>query len=163
MPRLTTIPFPATRFVPGSANPGPRPADHQVLTPHWPADPRAWWESLDYLWGIDLFNAGFCWESHEALEAAWKQLRAHPTPESTRAAHALRAIIQIAAARIKHETGNPLGVRTLIERASANLALTVDPANPGARVIGLDLASWHRGARAWLDHPSGPFPRLNPA
>lgn len=169
MPRLTTIPFPATRFVPGSAGPGPRPADHQTLTPHWPADPCRWQESLDYLWGIDLFNAGYCWEAHEALEAAWKQLRARGDSGATRAACGVRAIIQVAAARIKHQTGNALGVHTLLERVAPNIALAEDPERPGAPVMGIDLGAWHAEVRDWFAAsaaaiPTGPaFPPLNPS
>jgi hypothetical protein len=162
VPRLTTIPFPCTRFIPGSRTSGPRPVHAPALSPEWSADPAAWRDSLDYLWGIDLFNAGFTWESHEALETPWKQLRARGSPECVRAAHALQAIIQTAAARIKHELGNTVGVRRLIERSSEHVALAVVNA-PTAQVMGVDLARWHEAAKAWFTEPHGAFPILDPS
>lgn len=163
-PRLTTTPFPLTRFIPGSSASGPRPPHTPPLSPDWPADPAAWCESLDYLWGIDLFNAGFTWESHEALEVAWKQLkaRAEREPENKAvfaACRAVQVIIQIAAARLKHEIGNAEGVKTILTRASGQVIM-IAPPHHGRTVMGLDLNTWFDSAKEWFNRPTPEFPAI---
>ena len=74
-PRYTDRPFPSYRFIPGrSPHPVRDPDGHSFnktqlqLLPFAAAD----WQSCDeYLYGIDLFNHGYWWEAHEALEAVW--------------------------------------------------------------------------------------------
>ena len=74
-PRYTDRPFPSYRFVPGrSPHPVRDPEGHSYNKP--PVQLAAFtagdWQSCDeYLYGIDLFNHGYWWEAHEALETVW--------------------------------------------------------------------------------------------
>jgi uncharacterized protein len=93
--------FPAYRFVPGlQPHPVRDPAGHsQAETrrerlPSW--DPSQWCELTAWLWGVDLFNAFFFWEAHEAWEGLWAaQMR------TSQSARLLQGMIQIAAALLK--------------------------------------------------------------
>ena len=68
-------PFPPYSFVPGRfPHPVSDPAGHSfgAVTLAAPAlDPERWAENSRYLLGIDLFNAGYYWEAHEAWESLW--------------------------------------------------------------------------------------------
>lgn len=74
-PRYTDRPFPSYRFVPGrSPHPVRDPDGHSYNQPpvKLASFAAADWQSCDeYLYGIDLFNHGYWWEAHEALEAVW--------------------------------------------------------------------------------------------
>lgn len=74
-PRYTDRPFPAYRFVPGrSPHPVRDPEGHSFNKPpvQLAAFAAGQWQTCDeYLYGIDLFNYGYWWEAHEALEAVW--------------------------------------------------------------------------------------------
>src|SRR3989338_7998386 len=68
-PRYTQIKFPPYRFIPGE-NPHPteNPCGHSYgkkgldIGLFVPAD---WRKNEQYLFGIDLYNYGYWWESHE--------------------------------------------------------------------------------------------------
>ena len=73
--RYTDRPFPSYRFIPGKAAHPTRDRDgHSYNEPPVrlaPFDPHDWYACEEYLYGIDLFNHGYWWEAHEALEAVW--------------------------------------------------------------------------------------------
>ena len=83
------------------------------------AEPKArrltgsdWWKNQDYLFGFDLFNAGYFWEAH----TYWERLWCLPgTDEPVRLL--LRGLIQLAAARLKLAQNVPEGSRKLVLRA----------------------------------------------
>ena len=52
-----------------------------------------WRDCEHFLYGIDLFNAGYWWECHEVLEGLW-----HASGIGSEAGHVLQAVIQCAAA-----------------------------------------------------------------
>jgi len=66
-------PFPAYVFIPGRfPHPTSGPVGHSygvepVVTEK--IEPERWRECRPYLYGFDLFNAGFHWESHVAWES----------------------------------------------------------------------------------------------
>jgi predicted metal-dependent hydrolase len=62
-------------------------------------DPRDWRELTDWLWGVDLFNAFFFWEAHEAWERLWAS-----QPRRSSPALVLQGLIQLAAALLKLRT-----------------------------------------------------------
>jgi hypothetical protein len=132
--RGTTLPPYA--YVPGHGLPHPvnDPGGHLHATraaPHAPhlspdllaaldAEPvsggRALAEALTadphWLVAIDLFNAGFSWEAHEAWEAFWLALgRVGP------AARFIQGLIHLAAAGVKIREGKPAGVGSHTRRA----------------------------------------------
>ncbi len=80
------------------------------------AAPRSsnWRDCTDYRYGIDLFNHGYYWESHETWEAVWVAAgRRGPVADF------LKALIKLAAAGVKCREGNQAGVRRHARRAEA--------------------------------------------
>jgi hypothetical protein len=109
-------PFPAYAFIPGrSPHPTSDPAGHSFgkepsLPP--PLDSERWYESRPYLFGIDLFNAGYYWESHVAWESLWLACG-----RKGLVADFLKALIHLAAAGVKAQEGKPQGVKSHGSRA----------------------------------------------
>ena len=73
-----------------------------------PLDPGAWRESIDYLYGVDLYNHLYYWEAHEAWEGPWKVMSRQAFPSVF-----LQGLIQVAAALLKRELGVTEGMRRL--------------------------------------------------
>ncbi len=110
-------PLPPYTFVPGrSPHPSSDPAGHSFG--HTPETPDAltaqtWPTNRTYLYGIDLFNNGFYWEAHETWEALW-----HRAGRKGTTADFLKALIQLAAAGVKHLDDTPRGVASHGRRAA---------------------------------------------
>lgn len=139
--RLSSLPLPASRYVPGSQ---PR-----SLRPQEPVS----WDALDRAelarYAIDLFNARYHWEAHEAWEKLWRS-SARGSPEFM----ALKALIQIAAALLKVQIGNEPAARRL---AARGVALLRAAAAQLESLHGLRLESVARTAQARLLDPPGPL------
>ena len=105
-PRYAPLePLPPYSYVPGHGLPHPvtDPRGHSHGTV--PGDDG-------WLRGIDLFNAGFSWEAHEAWESVWHELgRTSPS------ARFVQALIHMAGAAVKIREGRPEGVRRHTRRA----------------------------------------------
>ena len=86
-----------------------------------------------YLWGIDLFHAGFYWEAHEAWEAVW-----HACNRKGPLADLLKALIKLAAAGVKARENRPEGIRRHTRRA-IELLKSVSSQLDADTVFGLDL------------------------
>jgi hypothetical protein len=103
--------FPAYTFVPGRApHPESDPAGHSfgVARPCAdPATPASWRTNETYLYGLDLFNAGFYWEAHVEFESLW-----HASGREGPTARFLKGLIRLAAAGVKRLEGNAAGVRS---------------------------------------------------
>lgn len=97
--RYSSKPFPAYRFVLGE-NPHPTadPEGHsygkednaQILTT------ENWRTNKDYLYGIDLYNYAYWWETHESLEGLWAHF-----PRGVPESNLLQGLIKIAAGLYK--------------------------------------------------------------
>ncbi len=108
-PRYSTRPFPPYRFVLGE-NPHPTvdPDGHsygkeenpEVLTL------QNWSTHETYLYGIDLYNYAYWWETHEVLEALWGQF-----PRGSRESDFLQGLIKIAAGFYKWHLRDIKGVQ----------------------------------------------------
>ncbi|MDF1798562.1 MAG: DUF309 domain-containing protein [Planctomycetota bacterium] len=89
-------------------------------------------EGLDdhasFAFGVDLYHAGCLWEAHEVWEGLWRGRE-----RGSREAHALRGLIQAAAAGLKARAGRTRGVASLVAKAQVELAAA------GARI---ELADW---------------------
>jgi hypothetical protein len=48
------------------------PRGHSYNVEHIPVAVGASLDSDAFLWGLDLFNHGYCWEAHEAWEGLWQ-------------------------------------------------------------------------------------------
>jgi hypothetical protein len=112
--RYTQRPLPAYRYVPGvRPHPNRDPAGHSyqptpTLNRHAPWSPEQWRTLEDWLYGVDLFNAFYFWEAHEAWEGLWAVIERDSAP-----AWLLQGLIQIAAALLKTHQGVLAGARVL--------------------------------------------------
>jgi len=151
--RYATLPFPRYRYRPADS-PHPRrdPAGHSHGKPEpacAPFPPRAWSRSAEYLHGVDLFNHGYYWESHELFEALWNAF-GRRTPEG----RFFQGLLQIAAAHLKGAQGQERGARALARRGAANLG-----ARSGRR-FGLDVARFAAATRRYFEANRGRAPRI---
>lgn len=130
--RYTDRDFPSYKHVPGrTPHPTRDPGGHSYgeIQPDLPDLNVADWRRCDhYLYGIDLFNAGYWWEAHEVLEGLW-----HAAGIGSPAAHVLQAVIQCAAAQLKTSTNRSAGARRLFEHAHNHVLWRRD------HHLGLDL------------------------
>ena len=143
------IPLPPYSYVPGHELPHPAndPAGHlyaqasqahepliassQLVT--LPSDPISRRRALaalisensQWLYALDLFNAGFYWEAHEAWESFW-----HAFGRTTPEAQFVQGLIHLAAACVKIREGKPMGVSRHTKRARELLG-ELGAANPG--------------------------------
>jgi hypothetical protein len=119
VPRLAPdMPLPPYRFVPGGPSPHPTgdPRGHSFgpEPPRpVPLEPERWRECRPFLYGLDLFNGGFYWESHVQWESLWLGCGRKGTT-----ADFLKGLIKLAAAGVKHMEGQPAGVRSHSRRAA---------------------------------------------
>jgi hypothetical protein len=101
---------------------------------------------------VDLFNHGYWWESHEALEELW-----HAAGRTTPAARFVQALIHLSAACLNRHRGHREAARRQAARAVRGLraARTLGPI-----VMGIDVEALAVDvARAFSDPGERP-PRL---
>ncbi len=137
-------PLPDFAYIPNGPWPHPNRAGH----PPYHAGPIVeddWLASPIYLRGVELFESGYYWESHEAWEALW---HAHGRRGPT--ADVLKALIKLAAAGVKVRERQPRGVATHARRA-AELFRSVAGTSP--KLLGLHLATWAEIADRIADGP----------
>jgi len=142
-PRYSGLPLPARRYRPGR---GPHPARRAggpvYATPEdAPAiDPERWSSCEPYLHAIDLFNHGYFWEAHEALEGLWRR-----AGRASAMGIFLQALILVSAALLKHSMGEISGARRLASRGCATLRAT-----PGVR-LGIEVSRLAEQVAATID------------
>ena len=149
-PRYSSRIFPTYRFIPGlSMHPRRHPGGHSfgLQQPR----PRAfrqneWSASEDYLYAMDLYNFAYWWESHEVFEGLW-HVCGHSTPEG----NFFRALIQLAAANLKHVLGREVAVKNLTQRGLERLQ-KVPP-----RYMGVDTAAVAEHFTRWLNARSDSY------
>lgn len=111
--------FPAYRHRPGTtAHPRTHAQGHSYGHPEPTSEaltPENWRSHEAFGFGVELFNEGYWWESHEWWEAAW-----HATDDQT-LRHLLQGLIQLAACWLKWEAGNDRGRRGLWRRSRLHL------------------------------------------
>lgn len=116
MKRYTQRPFPGYSYVPGkNPHPSSSPAGHSYGQPEPEVavfHPARWQDCETYLFGIDLFNAGYYWEAHEQFEAVWKAVG-----RSGDVADFLKGLIKLSAAGVKQLKSRPEGFRRHMARA----------------------------------------------
>ena len=102
--RYSSRPFPPYRFIPGlTPHPTRHPEGHsynQEPNSLKSFDPDKWRSCEEYLYGIDLFNHGYWWEAHEALEAVWVA-----AGRRTNTGLFVKGLIQVAVAHLKKFQG----------------------------------------------------------
>jgi hypothetical protein len=139
--------FPPYAFLPGKdPHPTRDPRGHSFGHDETPPElvaMDAWRDNEDYLYGVDLYNAGFLWEAHEAWEGLW-----HPAKElDPEQAEFLQGLIQCAAAALKIRMEQPRGLARLSELGTGRLAGVA--ARCGDEVMGLDVAGFVDEFRAF--------------
>lgn len=107
------------------------------------------WRSLrPYLWGIDLFNAGYYWEAHETWEGLWIAAgRRGATAEF------FQGLIKLAAAGVKLREGNLRGAQRHLRRAAELLGAVAARLGPDASCFGLDCHALQAVCLKALDAP----------
>ena len=142
MKRYASRPFPRYRHLPGTTpHPERSPEGHLYGVQEPPAHPLTedgWAQNEDFLFGVDLFNAGYFWEAHTFWERLWALEEA--SPEIRRF---LQAIIQTAAACLKIRQGQVAGARRLLDRAGLD---SLD-----GRKHGVDLHALAADARRFVE------------
>ncbi len=118
VPRLLPDePLPPYSYVPGRfPHPESDPAGHSFDIPRpvpVPLSPLDWHTSRSYLRGLDLFNAGYYWESHVEFEGLWLACG-----RSGATADFAKGLIKLAAAGVKQLEGRLDGVRSHAARAA---------------------------------------------
>jgi uncharacterized protein len=111
-------------------------------------NPERWQACASYLWGFELFNAGYYWEAHEVWEGFWRG--------SERGDHMrelLQALIKLAAAGIKVRQGIPTSARSFLEQSRnqfrrVNAMLAAETESHGTQTVaGLSVTR----LLAWCD------------
>ena len=136
--RYCDRPFPPYAFVPGEhPHPTRDPRGHSYSAEAGEAavpsiEPEDWSDSVDYLYGADLYNAGFLWEAHEAWEGLW-----HVSKHDPDQAQFIQGLIQCAAGCLKIRMGQPRGMQKLLEQGVGRLRGVVK--QRGSSFMGLDI------------------------
>lgn len=135
--------FPPYRYVPGQT-PHPRqsPQGHSYGKPEEVPSylpPERWLENETYRYGIDLYHAGYLWESHESWEALW-----HLTDKKGPEAQYLQGLIQNSAALLKVHLKNWSAAKHLSCEAHRRLKDVMDAkvCDGEGRFMGLRLAEF---------------------
>ena len=133
-------PFPAYAYLPGrDPHPTGDPRGHSFASGHELAaayfPPERWRANEDYLFGVDLYNAGYLWEAHEAWEGLW-----HKAKHDAQQARFLQGLIQCAAAALKVPMEQPNGLMRLAEQGTARLESVAREAQ--GPFMGLDVAGF---------------------
>lgn len=150
-------PLPPYSYVPGAtphptADPGGHGYGKEVPEEHLP--PQLWRKDRSWLFGVDLYHAGYLFEAHVAWEGIW--LAAIRGSAQDRF---LRGLLLTAAAVLKGRAGDALATAKLVGRARGRLAAVLgSPSLPAdGRFMGIDVARLLRRLEPF--DPSAP-PRL---
>lgn len=133
--RYSSDSFPPYRFIPG-LNPHPvrDPQGHSFGKEHelvQCGDPETWQQEQGYLYGVDLYNHAYWWESHEAWEDLW-----HTVNKDDVQGQFLQGLIQISAAFIKWHLHQQEGLTRLYDLGLGRLQFVCDHQS---KFMGLDL------------------------
>ena len=153
--RYCDVAFPEYRFVPGrDPHPTADPRGHSYHAPgaaappvHW-VSPERWGESIDYLYGCDLYNHTYWWEAHEAWEGLWQL-----TDKAGVQGRFLQGLIQASACHLKRQMGHRDGVDRLRQTCLRHLRFVAERIE-GDIYMGLALDSFMRRFGAY--YASGP-------
>lgn len=141
IPRLVPdLPLPPYSYVNGQfPHPVRDPAGHSFGVPAVPCpapNPNCWRDCRPYFYGIDLFNHGYYWESHEVWESVW-----NAAGRTGAVADFMKGLIKLAAAGVKAREGRLDGVRSHARRAAELFSRVQDRIGPEQSVyFGLSLS-----------------------
>lgn len=155
--RPGTSDWPPYAFVPGGPWPHPNRARKAQELPEFGAATPLMAEDVAgsplFRRGIELFDAGYYWEAHEAWEILW-----NAAGRRGAVADLLRGLIKLAAAGLKVRERREAGVKTHARRAAGCFAAACRQG--GTPLLGMDLPLWMDRARELAEHPpADPGPR----
>lgn len=137
-PRYTELDLPQWRYLPGRVAAADSARLEPVLaTVDQGGDPQTVQKLTAFLFGVDLYNAGFFWEAHEVWEPVWMSL-----PPNSRERIACQALIQAANGCLKLGIGRSAAFAKL---AAEVARLVRDAASQGGLVAGIALDRWAAG------------------
>ena len=114
-----------------------------------PPDAENWRSCHDYLYGIDLFNYGYCWEAHEAWEGLWIACGRQGTQ-----AIFLQALINLAATGFKARWGSARGMQANARTAARLFQAAAQQLGPKSKCyMGFDVHALAAQAKALRDRP----------
>ncbi len=146
--RLSSRPFPPYAHLPG-VTPHPKKAgghsEGQADPISYELDADNWNQHPDYLFGIDLHNAGYFWEAHVWWEAVWKA-----TPKNA-ARSFVQGLIKASAAALKKRMEQPEIARQHAERAYELMSAAFSEERP--RAFGVSRFWWDNV----IEHPEHPL------
>lgn len=144
--RFASWPFPAYAHIPGiTPHPHSDPRGHRHPAPDAePSDPSSWHFCPAYLHGIDLFDAGYFWEAHEAWEQLW-----HAVGRRGPDAEFVKGLIQLAVAGVKHLQGMPESMQWHAKRGAELLPACGKPIYRGIMVEALIEEAMDVATGAW--------------
>ena len=158
LPRYTQRPFPPYRYLPfQTSNPLPHPrtdpAGHSYdqeddYLPHFAPDD--WRTCEPYRYGIDLFNHGYWWEAHEALETVWLAAG----QKSTLCGKFVQGLIQLSGAQLKRFTNEPRGAQSLTKSGIEKISLVE------GSYLGIEIVPFINDVERCLSEDQGEFPRI---
>ena len=111
--------------------------------------PDQWHHSEAYRYGIDLYNHGYWWESHEVFEALWNN-----AGRRSEQGNFFQALIQLAAANLKRFMGNQQAAQNLLQRGLVRLERMPD------FYMGMDVARLTEEVRQRMNGPEFQAPLL---
>ena len=137
-------PLPELPHIPGrTARPVSSPAfDAAAAAPVYTID-RMWPENETYLYGLELYAAGYFWEAHEVWEPVWMR-----SPGNSRERLVVQGLIQLSNACLKIVMGRPEAALRLLEIARQKVAEAI---HGGASVMGLTLEPLALAIRTFED------------
>ncbi len=147
LPRYSSQAFPPYTFVPGE-NPHPvrDPEGHSYGQLEHAAvefDPEHWQDCDEYLYGIDLFNHGYWWEAHEALEGVWIA-----AGRTTQIGYFIQGLIQVAVALLKqHQTFTDVAQRMAADGLDKMHLIN-------SEFLGIDVPTFKQQVHAFIKAPA---------
>jgi hypothetical protein len=136
--RYTQRPFPPYRYLPYQKD---NPLPH----------PRNDWRTCEsYLYGIDLFNHGYWWEAHEALETVWIAA-GH---KSTDCGIFVQGLIQLAGAQLKRFIDEPRGAQSLTRSGIEKISFVEGV------YLGIEVVALVEDVERCLKENCGVYPRI---
>jgi len=143
-------PLPAQPHVPGSGTaPDMAPLQRVKQTCPPRVDADDWRNNVAYRYGWALFDAEFFWEAHEIWEPVW-----HACAPNSRERLLLRALIQLANARLKQKMRRENAATRLFEEADRLLVDMIGPDSTSPPLLmGVDLRRLRQSLAISEDSP----------
>lgn len=142
--------LPAYRHAPGhTPHPVRHPAGHSFSASESARDqspPESWRRNKAYLFGVDLYNQGYLWESHEAWEDLWRMAGRHSVE-----GRFLQSLIFNSAALLKAWLRCWRGAATHSRRAVHQLKAVRDMLSGEQIFMGVDVPVWTERLTAYYE------------